>query len=242
MLVSLALEGLVPHLFTTRALDFRIRPDGTPSPAWQTMAEALGQPHGVWRVHQVHGARVMGLEGVTRCAGNRGGVAGEADALVSDSPGTAVAVQTADCVPILMASADGRVVAAVHAGWRGTARGIVLAAAAALVARGVDAGGLVAAIGPSIGPCCYQVGGEVRSAFHERRGAPSAAHFDDDPPGRYRLDMWEATRVQLVEAGLATSNIHVARLCTVCHRDVFFSYRAEGESTGRLAGIIAPRD
>ncbi|MCL4811710.1 MAG: peptidoglycan editing factor PgeF, partial [Vicinamibacteraceae bacterium] len=241
VLISMALASRAPHCFTTRAANFRAGPDGAPSRDWQTAAEMFDFRHGVWRVHQVHGTGIVALDGAARGADGRGGVAGEADALVSDTPGAAVAVQTADCVPVLLASGDGRLVSAVHAGWRGAAAGIVGSAVAEFVRRGASAGTVVAALGPSIGSCCYQVGEEVRRAFVEARGSESAALFVPDPPGRYRLDMWEACRAQLVEAGVAASNVHVSGLCTRCRADRFYSYRAEGERTGRLAGIVGIR-
>jgi YfiH family protein len=170
---------------------------------------------------------------------------------VSDDPATAVAVRAADCVPLLLADARTGVVAAVHAGWRGTAAGAAVAAVQALGEQfGSRPSDLVAAIGPSIGPCCYEVGTELVDAF---AAAGHARHlvdrwFTSAPPrrgstarGTLRLDVAGANRDQLLLAGVEARNVHVSALCTAMHLDVLTSYRAEGEKAGRIAGVIRAR-
>jgi hypothetical protein len=150
-------------------------------------------------------------------------------------------------------------VAAVHAGWRGTAAGAAPSAVEALGERfGADPADLVAAIGPSIGPCCYRVGQDVRAAF-EAAGAQAGSRdgwFSSVPtiealrgvPGTdpaasgggpaLFLDTWTANADQLRDAGVPASQIHVSRACSSCYRDVFHSYRVDGERAGRMIGII----
>ena len=146
--------------------------------------------------------------------------------LATDDPAIALAVQTADCVPVLLADRRGRAVAAVHAGWRGTMLGIARRGVGVLVAEfGARPEDLVAAVGPSIGPCCYQVGREMRQAFLDAGHAPD--HVDrwfsshTTPPIGVRLDLWRATSDQLIDAGLDPAQIHVAGLCTATGGDLF---------------------
>jgi YfiH family protein len=163
-------------------------------------------------------------------AEGRAGVLGQADALLEDTPGAVVAVRTADCIPILLADARHRAVAAVHAGWRGTVAGIVGHAVEAMRQRfGTWPEDLHAAIGPGIGKCCYEVGPEV------------AAHFG--AAGRSHIDLTEANRSQLVAAGVEPARVYVAGLCTMCHPDEFHSFRRDHEAAGRMysfAGVRLP--
>ena len=173
-------------------------------------------------------------------------VAPEADAFVSDRADVAVAVRVADCVPLLMADRARGVVAAVHAGWRGTAARAAVAALDALDREfGTKPADVVVAIGPSIGPCCYEVGSELVDAFaaagHERHLidrwflAPAPPRGSRERP-KLRLDVAGANRDQLILAGVPEEHIHSSGLCTAMHLDVLTSYRAEKENAGRLAG------
>jgi YfiH family protein len=165
----------------------------------------------------------------------------EADAQISNDPAHVLAVQVADCVPLLMADARRGAAAAVHAGWRGTAARIVEATIDAL-AREFDTKpeDLLVAIGPAIGQCCYLVGDELVEAFR-RAGATAdevTRWFHRDAGRRLRLDLWTANRDQLVGRGVPGSRIFVAGLCTQTHPTVFDSFRAEGERAGRMAALI----
>jgi len=167
---------------------------------------------------------------------------------VSNAAGVGIGVRSADCVPLLLADAVTGAVAAVHAGWRGTAAGAARAAVSALTREfGSRPADLVAAIGPSIGPCCYEVGPELVDAFaaagHERH------HIDRWflalPPPRgsralpsLRLDLAAANRDQLILAGASPEHVHLCGLCTAMHLDVLTSYRAEREGAGRIMGVI----
>jgi YfiH family protein len=255
----LPLAELAPHLFTTRQLELSTL-------GLARLAEALDvrevitlkQVHGN-RVHVVRGrggegAREHGGEGARGRGGKEAGEqGGEGDVLVSDDPGVALAVRSADCVPLLMADRQRGVVAAVHAGWRGTAAKAAVAAVDALSREfGTKPQDLVVALGPSIGPCCYEVGSDLVDAFaaagHERHliqrwfATPPAPRGQFTPvPGagpRLRLDVAGANRDQLVIAGVDEANIHLCGLCTAEHLEVLTSYRAEKDRAGRLVAAI----
>ena len=158
----------------------------------------------------------------------------EADAAVADGPRLLLGIETADCLPILIVDPRRRRVAAAHAGWRGTARGVAARAVEALVAAGSDPGDLLAALGPSIGPCCYEVGEELREAF----GPAGAAFFRPGPRGRPHLDVRAANQEQLVAAGLPAHHIHHVRDCTACRADLYHSFRRDGPGAGRMINFV----
>ena len=162
----------------------------------------------------------------------------EADGLLTATAGLAVGVTTADCVPLLLLEGRARVAAAVHAGWRGTLAGIVIEAVAAVRARTPAApGDLRAAIGPAAGPCCYEVGPEVRAAFEDRYGAAFVAPAFTTPRLRPHLDLRLLVRAQLEASGLAASAIQTLGPCTVCD-SAYASYRRDGERAGRQLSLV----
>ncbi len=142
-----------------------------------------------------------------------------------------LAVRTADCVPILLATRDGEIVSAVHAGWRGTASRIVARTVETLTGQGRAAEELIAAIGPSIGPCCYPVAPDVADRVARASG------LDLEASG---LDLKAANRAQLLAAGVPSAAVHVAPWCTACEAERFFSYRREGAAAGRQLNLIGP--
>ncbi len=235
------LEDIAPHLFSTRQLQLSSEADEL------ALAASIGAAR-VVQVTQVHGrAHVVVHQDDVPWRGARP----EADVIVSTATDAAVAVRAADCVPLLMADRVTGAVAAVHAGWRGTCAGAAAAAVEALGREfGSKAENLVAAIGPSIGACCYEVGTELVDAF---AAAGHARHLIDrwfvsTPPPRgsrarnaLRLDVPGANRDQLVLAGVPESDVHLSGLCTAMHLDVLTSYRAERERAGRLVAAIRRR-
>jgi YfiH family protein len=253
-----ALAAVADHCFTTRAPALGSGPL-VPGDGWHRVALAMGlSPHAIVRLRQVHGNRVVSIRRHDAFPpGAPGWNAG--DIAASDHPGLAVCVKVADCVPILLADTRNGSVAAVHAGWRGTAAGAARSAVGALCEQfGAAPGDLVAAIGPSIGPCCYRVGQDVRAAFEAAgtrdldldawfsrvpaiealRGVPGTDPAASGGGPALFLDTWAANADQLRAAGVPASQIHLSRLCTSCHRDVFHSYRVDGERAGRMIGVI----
>jgi YfiH family protein len=182
------------------------------------------------RVRQVHGARVVRADAPCDPAE-------DADAVLSTAEGVAACVSVADCVPILLADPETGAVAAVHAGWRGT---LARAGAEGVLALsrevGAPAARLLAVIGPSIGPCCYEVSVELAGQFRAALGDAVL------PPGpRPLLDLWRANAAVLAAAGVPAERIEVVGRCTACERDRFFSHRRDAGKTGRQMAFIAPR-
>ena len=160
----------------------------------------------------------------------------EGDAQVTDLKSLGIGVVTADCVPILIASSDGRAAAAVHAGWRGTLSGIVVNTVSLLKDKyGVAPGDLKAAIGPSIGGCCYEVGGEVGSLFVEKY-EDADRYLSERMNEKFMLDLGMANRLLLNKAGVY--DVEVLNICTKCNQD-YYSYRGDGKGTGRQLSVIA---
>jgi YfiH family protein len=176
-------------------------------------------------LHQVHGKGVA----TAPWSGTP-----EADACLAAQPGLVLGIQSADCLPVLLVDERHGLVAAAHAGWRGTAAGVVRQVVRALVARGSRPEDLVAALGPGIGPCCYEVGHELRDAF----GPRGAGFFHPGPNGRPHLDVRAANARQLLDEGLAAEAIHHLPDCTHCHPDLYHSYRREGHGSGRMISFV----
>jgi hypothetical protein len=153
------------------------------------------------------------------------GCAGEGDALVTRTPGVAVSIRTADCFPILVADPETRAVAAIHAGWRGTAAGVVRTSLDRMRSEfGTDPRNVFAAIGPGIGACCYEVGLEVARQF----GMTEAG----------KLDLAAENRTQLIAAGVQADRIEVVGGCTFCQPAQFFSWRRDRDRAGRMISFI----
>lgn len=163
------------------------------------------------------------------------------DGFITATPGIPLMIRVADCVPVILYDPDKKTVGVIHAGWRGTAAGIVKKAAGLMVEKyGCQGSSLLAGIGPSIGPCCYEVGSDVAESF--RRALPDCRRvLMLEGEQRYALDLQEANRKELIEAGLAPGHIEMSWLCTACNLDLFFSHRGEQGKTGRFALIAGLR-
>ncbi|OLE48825.1 MAG: hypothetical protein AUG46_02480 [Acidobacteria bacterium 13_1_20CM_3_58_11] len=186
----------------------------------------------------------------------------QGDASATNRPGLLLSVQTADCVAILLVDPKKRAIAAVHAGWRGTLQRIVAKAIGKMQMQfKTKPADLLAAIGPAIGGCCYEVGTEVAIQF-QSQFADAPEWFDEfrtgdepnpiqwldmmppghqPPPKNVLLDLRKANRAQLLHGGLGTVNIFCSDLCTACRGDLLFSYRKEGATSGRLMSVIGIR-
>lgn len=183
------------------------------------------------RMRQVHGTTVQVWDELSV-----GHNAAECDATVTAVAGAALCVLTADCVPALLASSDGRVVAAVHAGWRGTAGLLVSKVVHVLCQRfRVTPQALWVALGPAIGPCCYEVGDDVATAF-ATAGLGAAVRRTGSTS--YRVDLRFANRVALSAAGVPTAQIVDVGECTACRKEHFFSHRRQQGLAGRQLSFI----
>ena len=250
-LVCPALESWAGHLFTTRHWPLGLRPDRAGEDAlWADVAGAMGvPPESLARMRQVHGSSVS--EAVA------GGEPAAADVLMTRDPALAIAVQAADCVPLLLADSRSGAVAAAHAGWRGLAARVPHVVVQAMTNRyATRPADLVVALGPSIGACCYEVGLDVREAFVAAgwSGSELEVWFSDRPrptrenpsmvglsigrTSRWFFDGWMATRDQLRSAGVPAGHIFSANLCTASHPGALCSYRRDGGPAGRIAGVI----
>ena len=174
-------------------------------------------------LRQIHGSDVVEADALTN--------APEADASVARRPNTVCAVLVADCIPVLLADRAGTTVAIAHAGWRGLARGVIKNA---IKRMALPPEGLIAYLGPGIGPRAFEVGADVRSAFLSR-GAQSEAAFTPHAPGKWLADLFLLARHALLRAGV--TNVHGGGLCTHSDARRFFSYRRD-RVTGRMAAVI----
>jgi YfiH family protein len=162
----------------------------------------------------------------------------QADAMISRSPGIAIGVETADCVPVLLVDPGTPAIAAIHAGWRSTVKKIVQKTVRKMKDEfGTDPAGLTAAIGPAIGPECYEVDepvmGPVREAFPFWREVTVPRGSD-----RWSLDLVKANVIELIHSGVREDHIYSLGLCTSCRSDLFYSFRAEGRTGRMLSAII----
>jgi YfiH family protein len=188
---------------------------------------ADGWPSNYGKVRQIHSNIVQVQDGR---APDAVGEPLPGDAVVTRTPGNWIGVRTADCVPMLLADTGKRAVAAVHAGWRGAVAGVVGAAVTKMgEVYGTDPDDLVAAVGPCIAECCFEVGPEVAQQFKP------LLHFETVPS---HIDLVEAVLRQLVASGVAPERIDVADLCTMCDEVEFHSFRRDAETSGRMVSAI----
>lgn len=227
----------IVHAFSTRRgerNDFTLGTAASPNPMVEinrvrflAAVGATGWP--ILKLKQVHSGVVVGMNDTSAA-----GEPVEGDASATALEGMILGVQTADCVPILIADSQARAVAAIHAGWRGTIARIAQSTIAQLRETfGVDPKNLVAVLGPHIGVCCYEVGEEVVEAVAD------PAVFERKPEWKKpHLDLAEANRRQLRDSGIPGSQIEMSSLCTRCREDLFHSYRRDGRRSGHMLSVI----
>jgi len=162
-----------------------------------------------------------------------------ADILISSEPGCPVAVRTADCLPILLADPVNRIIAAVHAGWRGTAKQVVINAVRLMQQQGATIEHIHAALGPSIGPCCFEIGEDAADQLAKSAQHAGQAIISDMKP---HADLAAINTMQLQEAGIDKACIESNHACTCCNRDRFYSYRRDHGRTGRHLAVVALAD
>ena len=166
------------------------------------------------------------------------------DALITNVPGFCVCVTTADCVPVLLYDKKLQVVAAIHAGWKGTVKHIVSNVLEHMNQKfGTQGEDVIACIGPSISLASFEVGDEVYEAFKESGFDMSLISVKKRKTGKYHIDLWEANRIELLNAGVPAEQIEVAGICSYIHHDEFFSARRLGIDSGRtLSGIMIRKE
>jgi YfiH family protein len=208
---------------------------------WKVIAETFNlQLEQFFVVHQVHGDRILIVDHTNIALLNR--QRHQVDAIVTDRPGLAIGIKTADCVPVFLADRARRIIGVVHAGWRGTALNIaaktVTAFAETFSSRPAD---MLAVIGPAIGPCCYEVDEAVFNAV-TGDGIWESAFIPCREEGKWMLDLPSANRRQLLQAGIPPASVFSSDICTSCRKDIFFSHRGDGGKTGRQINFMMLND
>ena len=224
-------DSLVHAVTTRQGPDVKLMA-ADPAAGARAMAGKLALDGVAW-CRQVHGCQIL--------AAYEPGCAGECDGLVTGVSSLGLMICGADCPLILAYDQVSGAIGVAHASWRGTvgriASNLVLSLAGRFRARPED---VIACIGPSAGPCCYEVGQDVREAARGGIGRHADRFFEQRDAKTY-FDLWAANTDELLRAGVLPSNVHVAGQCTICNNDVFPSRRAEGESAGRFAAVLAVR-
>jgi hypothetical protein len=196
---------------------------------------ALGIPPGrLLTLRQVHGAEVLIFEENTRAALT---YPLPYDAVITDKKRVALGIWTADCLPILMVDRSKRIIAAVHAGWRGIWRGVIERTVNEMMKTfGCSPADILAGLGPGIGPCCYEVGTDVVSLFQNSHDTPD--QLIQEREGRTYLDLKRAAQLELSKTGIPPDNIETIPLCTACREDLFFSFRRDKKPGRQLSFIM----
>lgn len=192
-------------------------------------------------VRQVHGTRVLPAHRPPGTGGEEWVSLGEADGLVSDRPGLPLAVFCADCAPVYLCDPHRRVVGLLHAGWRGTLAGVVARGLEAMAdLAGSRPEDVLAAVGPCLGPCCYQVGEDVRLRATRALGEEAGSVLSARAGGLY-FDLPGTISLLLGRAGVPRDRIYLSGMCTACHPQLFWSHRRDRGVTGRMAAVLALR-
>ena len=188
-------------------------------------------------VQQNHGTDILVIDAPNQDFAHFLGL--EADAIITNQTDLMIGVTVADCLPLLLFDPVKQVVASVHAGWQGTAASIAAKAAQAMISLfDCKATDIVAAIGPSIKACCYEVDQPVKDSFDDCKSSPWDCIAESSSTGKWKLDLALANRMQLEDCGILSANIEATDHCTCCQKDLYFSYRRDNGETGRQVGFI----
>lgn len=210
----------------------------------RAIAEALGWPFEAWTcAEQVHGITVVRITSAERGLGrlSRDSAIQDADALITDEPDVLLAMYFADCVPLYFYDPERGAIGLAHAGWKGTVDDVAAATIRAMAdAFGTDASGLYAAIGPSIGACCYEVDDIVMNRVRGIVPDDESFHVPSSE-GKSRLNLKEINKHLMIKAGILPSRIEMSGWCTSCSTDLFFSHRKERGQTGRMMSWLGKK-
>ena len=248
--VALSACDFVTHAFCTRrggisegnfaSLNFSIKEGDSPENVrtnWRTLAHAfnIDVARFFW-VHQVHGKEILIID--RPLSELTAPEPPQFDAIITNQPGIAICVKTADCVPVFFVDKVKRIIAVAHAGWRGTSLSIAAKVVKTLVTGfACRADDIIAAIGPAIGRCCYEVDEPVFNAMKGHNGWET--FFSPGPEeGKWMLDLALANKIQIIGEGIPDRNVYTAGCCTSCNKDTFYSHRGEGGDTGRQLNFI----
>ena len=194
----------------------------------------------VFTVKQVHGNGICVIKNPPLPPFRKGGQGGiEADAIITNVKNLPIGILTADCLPIILADIRGRGVGIIHAGRVGTSLEITKKSVSKIKENfDISPKDIIAAIGPGIGGCCYEVDEKSINPFKDRLEYFEKIAIEKDN-GRWMLNLIGVNKIQLMESGLKSENIFTAEFCTSCHNDKFFSYRREGKTAGRMVSFVA---
>jgi YfiH family protein len=204
---------------------------------WKILAAAFNvEVKQFFVVNQVHGDRILIIDHAVRGCTSHQPL--QYDAIITDLPGVAIGIKTADCVPIFFVDKVKQIVGVAHAGWKGTALSISAKVVDTFLEKfSSNADDIIVAIGPAIGPCCYQVDEVV---YHAMEPHNNRAHFfyPCSQAGRWFLDLPLANELQIAGKGVKQVNIYSTHCCTSCNTGIFYSHRGEGKKTGRQLNFI----
>lgn len=216
--------GVSEGYLATMNFTYNREPEENVEENFRRFSEANGLPYeSLVLTQQVHSTNIKTVDASFKNQGRNRSLR-EIDGLVTAETGLGLVCFTADCVPILLADEESGAVAAVHAGWRGTVQGIAAEAVKAMIACGARPENIVAAIGPSIGPCHFEVGAEVQEEFNTRFGE-ALPMVPSHREGHTMVDLWRANRLVLQEVGVAENHIYTAEICTFCNHSDYYSHR-----------------
>ncbi len=238
--------GVSPSPYDTMNLNFgRGDSDGNVTENFRRFCNASHIPyHSLVSSHQTHTANVLRVYASHKGAGIFKERPWEnIDGLLTNDPGVTLVTYYADCTPLFFVDPIHHAIGLAHAGWRGTVAGIGIRMVEAMKTEfGSDPTELVAAIGPSIGPCCYEVDEPVMKQFQNAPQADLRPCIQSKENGKYTIDLWQANRLLLQKAGIPAASIYDSKLCTACHSQLLWSHRATGGIRGGMAAMLGIRE